>query len=155
VLAGAWLVMSLLLTNATTALNTTLLIMLYLLAPWTAVNLTDYFFVRRGHYAIADLFTPNGIYGAWSWRGLTAFIAGVLAEIPFVVLPFFVGPAATAMSEVDIAFIVGLLVSGLVYVFLTRSLDVSRELELIRSHPELADPASVNDVAGTVAEEEK
>ncbi len=42
-----------------TALNTTLLIMLYLLAPWTAVNLTDYFFVRRGHYAIADLFTPR------------------------------------------------------------------------------------------------
>ena len=79
----------------------------------------------------------------------------MLAEIPFVVLPFFVGPAATAMSEVDIAFIVGLLVSGLVYVAETRSLDVSRELELIRSHPELADPASVNDVAGTVAEEEK
>lgn len=34
--------------------------MLYLLVPWTAVNLTDYFFVRRGHYAIADLFTSNG-----------------------------------------------------------------------------------------------
>ena len=112
VLAVAWLVMSLLLTNATSALNTTLLIMLYLLAPWTAVNLTDYFFVRRGHYAIADLFTPNGIYGAWSWRGLTAFIAGVLAEIPFVDLPFFVGPAAKAMGEVDIAFIIGLRCPG-------------------------------------------
>ena len=109
---GGVAVMSLLLTNATSALNTTLLIMLYLLAPWTAVNLTDYFFVRRGHYAIADLFTPKGIYGAWSWRGLTAFIAGVLAEIPFVDLPFFVGPAAKAMGEVDIAFIIGLLVSG-------------------------------------------
>src|SRR4051794_28743403 len=33
VLAAAWLVMSLLLSNATTALNTTLLIMLYLLVP--------------------------------------------------------------------------------------------------------------------------
>jgi NCS1 family nucleobase:cation symporter-1 len=155
VLAVAWLVMSLLLTDATSALNTTLLIMLYLLAPWTAVNLTDYFFVRRGHYAIADLFTPKGLYGAWSWRGLTAFIAGVLAEIPFVVLPFFVGPVATAMSEVDIAFIVGLLVSGLVYIGVTRSLDVSRELELINSHPALADPAGADDVAETVAEEEK
>jgi len=155
VLAVAWLVMSLLLTNATSALNTTLLIMLYLLAPWTAVNLTDYFFVRRGHYAIADLFTPNGIYGAWSWRGLTAFTAGVLAELPFVDLPFFVGPAAKAMGEVDIAFIIGLLVSGLVYFALTRSLDVSHELALIESHPELADPASVEDIAETVAEEEK
>ena len=152
---GGWLVMSLLLTNATSALNTTLLIMLYLLAPWTAVNLTDYFFVRRGHYAIADLFTPNGIYGAWSWRGLTAFTAGVLAEIPFVDLPFFVGPAAKAMGEVDIAFIIGLLVSGVVYIALTRSLDVSAELALIESHPELADPASVEDIVETVAEEEK
>jgi len=155
VLAVAWLVMSLLLTNATSALNTTLLIMLYLLAPWTAVNLTDYFFVRRGHYAIADLFTPNGIYGAWSWRSLTAFTAGVLAEIPFVDLPFFVGPAAKAMGEVDIAFIIGLLVSGVVYIALTRSLDVSGELALIESHPELADPASVEDIVETVAEEEK
>ena len=142
VLAIAWFVMSLLLSNATTALNTTLLIMLYLLVPWTAVNLTDFFFVRRGHYAIADLFTPNGIYGAWSWRGLTAFLAGIAAEIPFVVLPFFVGPAAAAMGEVDIAFTVGLLVSGLVYVLVTRSLDVSHELELIEAHPELADPVS-------------
>ena len=128
VLALAWFVMSLLLTNATTALNTTLLIMLYLLVPWTAVNLTDYFFVRRGHYAIADLFTPDGIYGAWSWRGITAFLAGIIAEIPFVVLPFFTGPVAAAMGGVDIAFVVGLLVSGVVYLLLTRSLDVSREL---------------------------
>jgi nucleobase:cation symporter-1, NCS1 family len=142
VLAVAWLVMSLLLTNATTALNTTLLIMLYLLAPWTAVNLTDYFFVRRGHYAIADLFTPNGIYGAWSWRGLTAFLVGVAAEIPFVDLPFFVGPAAAAMGEVDIAFIIGLLVSGLVYIAVTRSLDVTHELALI-------------DAGASITEEEK
>jgi nucleobase:cation symporter-1, NCS1 family len=155
VLAAAWLIMGLLLTNATTALNTTLLIMLYLLVPWTAVNLTDYFFVRRGHYVIADLFTPAGIYGAWARRGLVAFLVGVLAEIPFVDLPFFVGPAAAAMGEVDIAFVVGLLVSGGVYVALTRSLDVTRELALIASHPELADPASTADVAETVAEEEK
>jgi nucleobase:cation symporter-1, NCS1 family len=135
VLGVAWFVMSLLLTNATTALNTTLLIMLYLLVPWTAVNLTDYFFVRRGHYAIADLFTPDGIYGAWAWRGLTAFLVGIAAEIPFVVLPFFVGPAAAAMGDVDIAFIVGLVVSGAVYVLLTRSLDVSHELELLTFLP--------------------
>ena len=122
--AVVWLVMSLLLTNATTALNTTLLIMLYLLAPWTAVNLTDYFFVRSGHYAIADLFTPNGIYGAWSWRGLDG-------------VPRSASPPRSRSSTcrsssdppprpwgVDIAFIVGLLVSGVVYMAFTRSLDV-------------------------------
>jgi purine-cytosine permease-like protein len=154
VLAVGWLVMSLLLTNATTALNTTLLIMLYLLAPWTAVNLTDYFFVRRGHYAIADLFTPSGIYGAWSWRGLLAFSAGVLAEIPFVDLPFFVGPAAEALGEVDIAFMVGLLVSGAVYIAVTRSLDVSRELAFIDANPAVADPGSTQDIVEAIAKEE-
>lgn len=154
-LAVLWLAMSLMLTNATSALNTTLLIMLYLLAPWTAVNLTDYFFVRRGHYAIADLFTPRGIYGAWSWRGLTAFLAGVVAEIPFVDLPFFVGPAATAMGDVDIAFIVGMVVSGVVYVVLTRTLDVSGELAMIEADPSLADPASTSAIAHTVAQEEQ
>ena len=111
--------------------------------------------ITRDPDAIADLFTPNGIYGAWSWRSLTAFTAGVLAEIPFVDLPIFVGPAAKAMGEVDIAFIIGLLVSGVVYIALTRSLDVSGELALIESHPELADPASVEDIVETVAEEEK
>ncbi|BBZ27996.1 transporter membrane subunit [Mycolicibacterium madagascariense] len=140
VLAVAWLVMSLLLTNATTALNTTLLIMLYLLAPWTAVNLTDYFFVRRGHYAIADLFTPAGMYGSWSWRGLLAFSAGVLAEIPFVDLPFYIGPVASALGEVDVAFVVGLVVSGVVYVAVTRSLDVSRERAIIDAGPDVGAP---------------
>ena len=47
-------------TSFSTALNDSLLIMLYLLAPWTAVNLTDFFFfVRRGHYAITEIFRPG------------------------------------------------------------------------------------------------
>jgi purine-cytosine permease-like protein len=155
VLAVAWLAMSLLLSNATAALNTTLLIMLYLLVPWTAVNLTDFFFVRRGHYVIADLFTPAGVYGAWSWRGLVAFAAGIAAEIPFVVLPFYTGPVAAAMGDVDIAFIVGLAVSGLVYIALTRSLNLSHELALIAEDPSLADPADAVAIANTVETEEK
>ena len=38
---------------------TSLTLMLYLLVPWTATNLVDFFFVRRGHYAITDLFKPR------------------------------------------------------------------------------------------------
>ena len=46
-----------------------LTLMLYLLVPWTALNLVDFFFVRRGHYAITDIFRPDGVYGAWSMPG--------------------------------------------------------------------------------------
>jgi len=37
-----------------------LTLMLYLLVPWTALNLVDFFFVRHGHYAITDIFRPDG-----------------------------------------------------------------------------------------------
>ena len=73
--------------TAVTAVLDSLTLMLYLLVPWTALNLVDFFFVRRGHYAITDIFSPEGVYGAWAWRGLTAYAVGLAAEIPFMVLP--------------------------------------------------------------------
>lgn len=125
-----------------------LTLMLYILVPWTATNLVDFFVVRRGHYAIADLFTPNGIYGAWGWRGLTAFAIGLLSEIPFMVLPTigdwsFVGPLASALGDVDIAWLVGLAVTSVVYWLLCRSLDLAaEESERRRSDQQLSGQGS-------------
>src|SRR3954468_18928611 len=74
VLAVVWFVVAKSIsTDAVGTLFSALTLMLSLLVPGTATNLVDFFFVRRGHYAIADLFTPSGIYGAWSWRGLVAY----------------------------------------------------------------------------------
>ena len=60
-----------------------LLLVLYFFIPWTAVNLVDYFIVRHGHYAIAEIFKPNGIYGRWGWRGIISYLVGFAAMIPF------------------------------------------------------------------------
>jgi nucleobase:cation symporter-1, NCS1 family len=114
-----------------TVLNS-LTLMLYLLVPWTATNLVDFFLVRRGHYAITDLFTPRGIYRAWSWRGLTAYAVGFAAEIPFMVLPniagfHYTGPIAKQISSVDISWLVGLAVTGVVYWTLSRTMNVAEE----------------------------
>jgi NCS1 family nucleobase:cation symporter-1 len=85
-LAVLWVVVSLSISaKAVDVLFAALIMMLYLLAPWTAINLIDYFFVRHGHYAIMDLFVPDGLYG--TWRGITAFLLGLAASIPFWVLP--------------------------------------------------------------------
>jgi nucleobase:cation symporter-1, NCS1 family len=118
--------------NAAETVANSLTLMLYLLVPWTATNLVDYFFVRRGNYAIADLFTPSGIYGRWGRRGLIAYFVGFAAEIPFMVLPkiagfSFTGPVAKQISDVDISWIIGLIVSGTVYWLLARSLNLGRE----------------------------
>jgi len=51
---------------------------LYFFIPWTAVNLVDYFLVRKGHYAIGEIFRPDGIYGRWLSFLLVAVPLGFL-----------------------------------------------------------------------------
>src|SRR3984957_13506872 len=125
-----------------TAENTvldSLTLMLYLLVPWTALNLVDYFFVRRGHYAITAIFRPDGVYGKWGWRGLTAYGVGFAAMIPFMVLPPLFGLAYTGYvpahltNGVDYSWLVGLVVSGLVYLIVSRSLDLAPERAAIEA----------------------
>jgi purine-cytosine permease-like protein len=118
--------------GAVSTVFTALTLMLYLLVPWTATNLVDFFVVRRGHYAITELFRPRGIYGAWGWRGLTAYMIGICVEIPFMVLPqlarwSYTGPLARLLGGIDIAWLVGLIVTGTAYLMLSRSLDLATE----------------------------
>ncbi|MDN3297621.1 cytosine permease [Streptomyces ficellus] len=127
-LAAVWCAVGLSVSaDFTTALGNALLLMLYLLIPWTAVNLVDYFSVRRGRYAITHLLRPDGIYGTWAWRGLLAYGVGLVLMVPFMVVGPFTGPVAEALGGVDVAFVVGLAVSGLLYYALTRRLDLTAE----------------------------
>jgi purine-cytosine permease-like protein len=124
--------------NSIALLFAVLTIMLYLLVPWTAINLIDYFFVRRGRYAISELFVPHGLYGAWGSRGLTAYGAGFAASLPFFVLPdIYMGPAARALGGVDLGWLAGLVVAGAVYLWLSRSFDPAREAGAIRASDRL------------------
>jgi purine-cytosine permease-like protein len=85
--------------NAMTALNLVLTIVPYLLVPWTSVNLVDFFFVRRGHYAVTELLKPEGIYGKWAWRGMLSYAPGWAAILPFAVLPgVWPGPLAAKIG---------------------------------------------------------
>jgi NCS1 family nucleobase:cation symporter-1 len=106
--------------SATSAVENTLLVLTYLLTPWTTINLVDYYLLRRGRYVIADLYDRRGQYGSWNWRGITSYLAAVGASVPFWNLTSYQGPAATALGGVDISFAVCLVVSGVLYYLLTR-----------------------------------
>ncbi|MGY5010635.1 purine-cytosine permease family protein [Streptomyces sp. 900105755] len=117
--------------NFLTNFNNFLLLVLYLFIPWTSVNLMDYYVVRRGHYAIAEIFKPNGIYGRWGWQGIISYLVGFAVMIPFFsVGTLYVGPAAKALDGADISLFVGLPVSALLYWWLTRSIDVEAETRI-------------------------
>jgi nucleobase:cation symporter-1, NCS1 family len=105
-----------------------LAVLLYLFTPWTAVNLVDFYWVRRGHYSVREIFNPHGMYGRWNWRGLTAYGVGFAAMIPFFNVPgLYVGPVAKMLGGADIAMLIGLPVSTLVYLWACRSMDVEAD----------------------------
>ena len=107
-----------------------LLLVLYFFIPWTAVNLVDYFLVRKGHYAIGEIFRPDGIYGRWGWRGILSYLAGFVAMVPFFSTGLFSGWVANAAHGADFSLFVGLPVSGLLYWVLSRNIDVAAEQAL-------------------------
>ncbi len=102
--------------NAITYVNAMLVIILYFLCPWTAVNLIDYFILRKGRYSIAELFNSNGMYGVWNAKGLFAYAVGFFASVPFFVVPdVFTGPLAARIGGCDIGWLVSLAATSAAY----------------------------------------
>lgn len=95
-------------------------VLLVIFIPWSALNLTDYFLVRHGNYRVEDFFVPGGLYGRFAWRGLTAYLVGLLAEIPFVSQVYYTGPLVRDLGGADISWLVGFAVCGALYLALTR-----------------------------------
>ena len=104
-----------------------LAILLYLFTPWTAINLVDFYVVRKGHYSVREIFNPRGMYGRWNWRGLVAYAVGFVAMIPFFSTGIFRGPVARALGGADVAMLVGLPVAGVVYILACRSMDLAAD----------------------------
>ena len=107
--------------------NNLLALILYFLTPWSAINLVDYYFVRRGRYSVVEIFNPASLYGRWAWRGLTAYVLGFSSMVPFFALPFYTGRGAQALGGIDISISFGLVISGLAYYLLARSVDTAAE----------------------------
>ncbi len=114
-----------------------LVFLAYLFTPWTAVNLVDYFFVRKGVYVIGEIFKKDGIYGRWGWRGNTAYFIGLATMVPFFVTTPFVGPIAKSLGSVDYSLFVGLPVSAIVYLILARSIDLKKEIAMAQAEGNL------------------
>jgi nucleobase:cation symporter-1, NCS1 family len=109
-----------------------LTICLYFMVPWTAINLVDFFLIRRGNYAIIDIFSPRGIYGLWGLRGLFAYAIGYVVMIPFFSTTIYTGSVAKSLDGGDIAPFIGFPVAAVIYYFLARNIDVRSEAELAR-----------------------
>jgi nucleobase:cation symporter-1, NCS1 family len=122
-----------------------LAVLLYLFTPWTAINLVDFYWVRRGHYSVREIFNAHGMYGRWNWRGLSAYAVGFVAMVPFFsVNGLYIGPVAAALGGADIAMLVGLPVATIVYLLACRSLDVEADRRRAEAADVGLDPDATN-----------
>lgn len=98
-----------------------ILFLTYFLIPWTAVNLVDFYFVRKERYDIPAIFQPKGRYGTVSAGAMLAYLLGVAVEMPFMSTSFYTGPVVNTLGGADISWILGLIVSSAAYYLLLRT----------------------------------
>jgi len=110
--------------NFLTNFENFILFLAYFLIPWTAINLTDFYFVRKERYDIDSVFTPEGIYGRVDWRTMIAYVVAIGVEIPFMNTTFYVGPMVSHLGGGDISWILGLIVASGLYYILHIGIDV-------------------------------
>ncbi len=96
---------------------------------WGAINLLDFYVVRRGDYDVRAFFDPRGEYyhdpASWTWSGvnipaMVAYVVGIAAALLFVYNGWYAGAAAEALGGADLSWAPGLVVTGLVYLALVR-----------------------------------
>jgi nucleobase:cation symporter-1, NCS1 family len=96
-------------------------LLLYLLVPWTAVNLVDYYLIRFGEYDVPSFFAADGgVYGHYNVTALVCYLVGIAAQAPFVAADFYTGPLARAIGGVDLSWVAGIAVVSPVYYFAVR-----------------------------------
>lgn len=94
--------------------------MSYFLIPWTAINLVDYYCLRKGDYCVPDIFDMDGRYGRVNLVACGSFVLAILLEVPFMNTTLYVGPIANALDGIDLAWVVGLLAPAITYYGLMR-----------------------------------
>jgi len=103
-----------------------ILMLLYVLVPWTAINLVDYYLLRHGQYDVASfLRSDGGIYGRVNWVAVLCYGFGILVQVPFMATPLHRGTFATLLGGADLSWIVGLAFTSSVYYWLARAFPVA------------------------------
>jgi nucleobase:cation symporter-1, NCS1 family len=101
-------------------------VLLYVLIPWSVINLADYYLIRRGDYDVPSLFTRTGRYPGFIWPGLIAYVLAIAVEVPFIDQTFYTGSLVRPLGGIDISWVVGAVSSLVFYLIalrLTRRMD--------------------------------
>ncbi|MGE2832534.1 purine-cytosine permease family protein [Mycobacterium sp. SMC-4] len=89
----------------------------YFMVPWTAINLVDFYLVRKERYSIPDIFDPVGRYAGIDWRAMSAYLIAIVVSVPFMSTEMYVGPFVEPLGGMDIAWLVSLVLAAALYLW--------------------------------------
>lgn len=97
-------------------------ILMAVLVPWTAINLTDYYVLRHGIYDVEAFFTTSGgPYGRFSLPAVISYSVGIAVEVPFLKTGLYTGIMVPFLHDIDISWTVSLIVTTAIYGIWCRS----------------------------------
>ena len=107
--------------NFVTNYENFILFLSYFLIPWSAINLADFYWVRKERYDIDALFDPRLGYGAVNVRALAVYVIGIVLQLPFMSTTFYTGWWVHDLGGADIAWLIGFVVPAVLYYALLRN----------------------------------
>jgi nucleobase:cation symporter-1, NCS1 family len=70
---------------------------------------------------VASFFVPDSRYGRFAWRGLTAYVIGLVLELPFISQIFWQGWFVKDLGGADISWIVGFVIPAALYLWFAKA----------------------------------
>ena len=93
-----------------------ILLLTYLLVPWTVINLVDFYVIHHGDYDVPSLFRADGgKYGRFDTGTVVLYLIGFAIEWPFMNTTWHEGYFAKHMSGTDISWLVCIAILTPVY----------------------------------------
>jgi NCS1 family nucleobase:cation symporter-1 len=134
--------------NFLTNLQNYLNFVLYFLIPWTAINLTDFYILHHGHYHTDDFFSKTGPFGRWGGPAIISYFVTFIVQIPFMDTTVFTGPIAHSVGGIDLAWVIGPVVSVPLYLYLAKRKLARKQEEAHRQELAAAELAAGPDAGG-------
>lgn len=88
---------------------------LFFIIPWSTINLVDFYILKRQNYDSSLYIQKNNVFGALNFKGVSVYIIAILLQIPFINTELYQGVISVKMDGLDIAWIVGIVSSFILY----------------------------------------
>lgn len=90
--------------------------LLFILAPWVAINLLDFYLINHKRYNIEAIFAVDGgCYGKFNFKTLSSYFFGIVVQLPFLKNDLFEGVWWDLFGGVDVSWLIGLAASAVLY----------------------------------------